>query len=418
MPPAVRELASVLLDSGRHREAADLLTRLPEADRGATGFYLLAKAQVGMGQTKEAIRSLRASVDKDPTLIPAWADLASLLEQEGDLKGAEDCYRKMLAQGDATGEVRARLVRLAIKRKDPAGAISLLAEDKKDKAVLLDAMSAFIEAKYIKQARQALTMLEAADPDNSELLFYRAVLAYEGEKNPQAAMDILAKVPPTNPNFDKSFAFRIQIALEIGETAKAEALVRQARQKFPDKKEFVAVDAGIQDKLGHTEEAARILKEGLTSWPDDLDLLYRYGVAMEKLKRRRDEARGVMEKIVSLDPKNPDALNYLGYSLVEEGRDLEKALAMISTALEKEPDNPFFLDSLAWALYKLNRSGEALSTIQKAIAHKVKDAIIWEHYGDIAAAVGHKAEAAKAYRTALDLGSETPDAVKKKMEAL
>ena len=94
----------------------------------------------GMGQTKEAIRSLRASVDKDPTLIPAWADLASLLEQEGDLKGAEDCYRKMLAQGDATGEVRARLVRLAIKRKDPAGAISLLAEDKKDKAVLLDAM--------------------------------------------------------------------------------------------------------------------------------------------------------------------------------------------------------------------------------------------------------------------------------------
>ena len=35
-----------------------------------------------------------------------------------------------------------------------------------------------------------------------------------------------------------------------------------------------------------------------------------------------------MEKLVGLDPKNADALNYLGYSLAEEGRDLDKAVAM------------------------------------------------------------------------------------------
>lgn len=416
-PPAVRELASVLLDSGRHSEAAEVLTRLPEDKRGATGYFLLAKAQTGMGKTQEAVQSLRTSVAKDPALLPAWADLAGLLEQSGDLKGAEDCYRQMLAQDGTSGEIRAKLVRLTIKRKNLDGAIKLLADDKKDKALLLDAMAAFIEAGAVKQARQTLGMLEAADPSDPELFFYRAVLAYEGEKNPKAAMAILDKVPATNPNYDKSFAFRIQIALEIGETAKAEELVRQAREKFPQKKEFLALDAGIKDKDGHTEAAANILKEGLATWPDDLDLLYRYGVALEKLKRR-DEARQVMEKIVTLDPKNPDALNYLGYSLAEEGRDLNKALTMISTALEKEPDNPFFLDSLAWVLFKLNRSAEALDTIQKAIAHKVKDAIIWEHYGDIAAALGRKSEASKAYRAALQLGSETPDAVKKKLEAL
>ena len=31
---------------------------------------------------------------------------------------------------------------------------------------------------------------------------------------------------------------------------------------------------------------------------------------------------------MNLDPKNADALNYLGYSLAEEGRDLDKALVM------------------------------------------------------------------------------------------
>ena len=415
--PAGRELASILIDAGKFKEAADLLTKLPADKRGPAGAFLLAKTAAGQGQPKEAIRFLREALAQDQTLMPAWADLALLLEREGDIKGAEDCYRTMMSQGEDTTEIRAKLVRLAIKRKDPAAALKLLGAAATDKSLLLDAMTAFIEAKYVKQARQTLAMLTALDPKSPELPFYRAVLAYEGENNPQAAMDILAKVPSSNPNYDKSYAFRIQIAMETGKTDTAEALVRQARKLFPDKKEFVAVDASIKDKLGHTPEAATILKDALNQWPDDLDLLYRYGVALEKLKRR-SEARQVMEKIVTLDPQNPDALNYLGYSLAEEGRDLNKALTMISTALEKEPDNPFFLDSLAWVLYKLNRAQEALATIQKAIAHKVKDAIIWEHYGDIAAAAGRKAEAIKAYRTALELGSETPDAVRKKLEAL
>jgi Flp pilus assembly protein TadD len=179
----------------------------------------------------------------------------------------------------------------------------------------------------------------------------------------------------------------------------------------------VTMEAAILDKRGDTAQAATVLGKALESTPDDVDLLYRYGVALEKLKRR-DEAKTVMEKIVAKDPGNPDALNYLGYSLAEEGRDLEKALTMIRTALEKEPDNPFFLDSLAWTLFKLKRADEALATIERAIAHKVKDAIIWEHYGDIAAAAGRKADAQKAYRTALELGSDTPAAVKTKLEAL
>ena len=78
-------------------------------------------------------------------------------------------------------------------------------------------MAAFIEAKYAKQAKQTLGLLEAADPDSAELPFYRAVLAYEGEKNPRTALNILAQVKPDNPNYDKALGFRIQIALEIGD---------------------------------------------------------------------------------------------------------------------------------------------------------------------------------------------------------
>ncbi|EKO38268.1 MAG: hypothetical protein B193_3044 [Solidesulfovibrio magneticus str. Maddingley MBC34] len=414
---AVQELASLEIDASRPKEAGELLARIPEAERDATVQYLMGKAAAGSGRAKDAIRHYRAAVAADAGLMPAWAELAALLEAEGDFKGAQDAYQRMLSLGEESPEVRAKLVRLAIRQKNPAKALALLKEGPTGKSQYLDAMSALVEAGQPKQARQVYEMLRAADPASPDLPFYDAVLTYEGEKNPKAAMAILARVPADNPNFDKSLSFRVQIASETGNMAAAAAVVREARERFPDRREFVALEAAVKDKAGDVAGAVKTLEEAVATWPDDLDLLYRYGVGLEKLKRR-DEAKAVMERIVAKDGSHPDALNYLGYSLAEEGRDLERALAMIEKALEKEPDNPFFLDSLAWTLYKLKRTDAAFAAIEKAIAHKVKDAIIWEHYGDIAVAAGRTDEARKAYRSALELGSETPAIVKKKLEAL
>jgi tetratricopeptide (TPR) repeat protein len=414
---AIQELASLCIDAGRNKEAVALLGRIPEAQRDATVHYLLAKAAAATGDNKSAVRHYRAAVAMDAGLMPAWAELASLLEAEGDLKGAQDAYQRMLALGEESPEVRAKLVRLAIRQKNPAKALSLLKEGPSGKSQYLDAMSALVEAGHPKQARQVYELLRAADPASPDLPFYDAVLSYEADKNPKAAMAILAKVSQDNPNYDKSLSFRVQIASESGDMAAAKTIAREARQRFPDRREFAALEAAVKDKAGDAAGAVKTLEEAVGTWPDDLDLLYRYGVALEKSKRR-DEAKTIMERIVSKDASHPDALNYLGYSLAEEGLELERALSMIEKALEKEPDNPFFLDSLAWTLYKLKRVDAALTAIERAIAHKVKDAIIWEHYGDIAAAAGRRAEAQKAYRSALELGSDTPGAVKKKLEAL
>ena len=413
----VQELASLCIDAGRNKEAAGLLGRIPETERDATVYYLLGKAAAGAGQPKDAIRYLRNAVAQDAGLMVAWADLAGLLEAENDFKGAQEAYQQMLRLGEESPEVRAKLVRLAIRQKNPTKALALLKDGQISKSQYLDAMSALVDGGYIKQAKQVLGLLETADPASPDLPFYKAVLAYDGDKNPKAAMSILAQVSPENPNYDKSLTLRVQIASEIGDLPAARSLVREARERFPDRREFAGLEAALKDKAGDTAGAAKTLEEALNTWPDDLDLLYRYGVALEKLKRR-DEAKAVMERIVDKDAGHADALNYLGYSLAEDGRDLERALGLIEKALEKEPDNPFFLDSKAWALYKLKRMDDALAAIEKAIDHKVKDAIIWEHYGDIAAAAGHKTEAQKAYRSALELGSETPAAVKKKLEAL
>ena len=173
---AIQELASLEMDAGRHAAAAALLARIPEGERDASALYLLGKAEAGSGRKQDAVRHYRAAVTADAGLIPAWAELAALLEAEGDLKGAQDAYQRMIALGEDSSEARAKLVRLAIRQKNPAKALGLLKEGPTGKSQYLDAMSALVEAGYPKQARQAYEQLRAADPSSPDLPFYDAVL--------------------------------------------------------------------------------------------------------------------------------------------------------------------------------------------------------------------------------------------------
>ena len=92
----------------------------------------------------------------------------------------------------------------------------------------------------------------------------------------------------------------------------------------------------------------------------------------------------VMERILTLEPGNPDALNFVGYALAEDGRDLDRALELISKALATNPESPYYIDSLAWVLFKRGEFKKAWTEIQRAVSKPSEDPAIWEHYGDIA----------------------------------
>ena len=51
-----------------------------------------------------------------------------------------------------------------------------------------------------------------------------------------------------------------------------------------------------------------------------------------------------LREALKLDPKNPQVLNYLGYSLVDRGVNLDEALGMIQLAVAGQPDSGEILD--------------------------------------------------------------------------
>lgn len=95
-----------------------------------------------------------------------------------------------------------------------------------------------------------------------------------------------------------------------------------------------------------------------------------------------------LKKLLSINPNNASALNYLGYLYAEQNKNLDEAYVMIEKALKFEPENSAYLDSMAWVLYRLKRYQEAFEYQKKALKKSPEEKEMVEHMKEILKALG------------------------------
>ena len=99
----------------------------------------------------------------------------------------------------------------------------------------------------------------------------------------------------------------------------------------------------------------------------------------------------------------------------EHGIKLDKARELIEKAVKTEPKNAAYLDSLAWVLFKLNQPKEALTYALKAVELcDPPDATLYDHVGDIYAALKQLDKAREAWRKSLSIEQNAD--VRKKLD--
>ena len=110
-----------------------------------------------------------------------------------------------------------------------------------------------------------------------------------------------------------------------------------------------------------------------------------------------------MKEVLKLDPKNANALNYIGYNYADKDINLDEAERLIKKALEIKPEDGYITDSLGWVYYKKGEIDEAIKKLEKAIKLVPKDPIIAEHLGDAYLKNSKKDRALAMYEKALKL---------------
>ncbi len=108
-------------------------------------------------------------------------------------------------------------------------------------------------------------------------------------------------------------------------------------------------------------------------------------------------------------PRNPIALNNLGYFLTERDEKFDEAIKLIEQALEIDPLNPSYLDSLGWVYFKLGKLSEAEKYLKEALQIDDTSSTIHEHLGDVYQKQGKLDLAKTAWQKALSLTEEAEE---------
>jgi len=425
-------LGQLYIDSDQPAKGLEVLRKIPQKDRSKDAQYQMARAQARLGHRKAAIEILRKLTKSTPDFLEAWVEMAFQQEMEKDYASALATYSSILALGEGNEDIRQRIengggegredirlrvVGLELKLNNPDKALTVALEGSGSKAFVLSASLLFLSENYTAQASTLLDVLASTPPVPGEYFFYKAVIAHDGENNPVKALQFLDLVPQSDAHYSQALQFRIQLLYGLGRENEAVALMEQGKRLFPGQARFPLLQAGYLMEKKRLPEAREVLEDSLKTRPDDEDVLYQYGAVLDRQGDRK-AALDVMQRIVDKNPEHADALNYIGYTLVEENRDLTRALSLIRKADRLKPNNGYIVDSLAWANFRLGRLDEAWKQIQRAVTLAQDDPTMWEHYGDIARAAGHRDKAKKGYKTALKLKHESPEAVQKKLKGL
>lgn len=123
----------------------------------------------------------------------------------------------------------------------------------------------------------------------------------------------------------------------------------------------------IYSTTGRFRLAEFELEQLLESGFESAQVYAAYGFATF-MQGRTDESLEYLQKAVTLDPVNPNALNSMGFIMADKDIDPEGALSYCRRAVELKPENPAYLDSLGWAYYKVGRYNEAKTFLRKALA--------------------------------------------------
>jgi tetratricopeptide (TPR) repeat protein len=270
-----------------------------------------------------------------------------------------------------------------------------------------------------KQAAEQIQGIIRDDPTNPLAYYWLGALRLD-QKEFQEAADALNRCILLNKDLEPAYYDLAVAQLNLNKPGDALATLEKARGRFKAnfQLEFWSGTALIRQKaykeaLRHYTQA-EVLAQATD--PKRLNELFyfEFGAAFER-SGDYEQAEKYFQKALTAAPDFAEALNYLGYMWVERGKKLQEARGLIEKAVKLEPKNPAYLDSLGWVLFKLGQPSEALPNILKASEFSPEpDATIYDHLGDIYAALNQRDKAREAWQKSLSV--EANEAVEKKLK--
>ncbi|MGG7567654.1 tetratricopeptide repeat protein [Rhodovulum sp. DZ06] len=414
-PPLLASLLSGWAHAGLGEAEAAKAAFMSGAGEGVAmydlfGGYHWGLAQMAMGDPEAAAETFRETAEAVGGAGARMTRAHGLaLEAAGRREAALELWRGALASGQADALIEHELDRM---ERGETGAIPVA--DARDGA----AEGMFSIAGALSQDQTGAAALLYSQfalflrPDMHEARLLAAeLLADQGQA--KGAADNFAKIPLGSPFHVSAEIGRAEALRKLERTDEAIIALKALAEIAPESRQ---AHIALGDLLRREERFA----EAADAYTDAIDLMgepdprhwalyYQRGISNER-SGAWEQAEKDFLTALDLQPGQPLALNYLGYSWVEQRRNLDEALDMIERAVAQRPQDGYITDSLGWVLYRMDRHEEAVPHLERAVELTPVDPVINDHLGDALWMVGRKREARFQWRRALSFEPEQEEA--------
>jgi len=377
-----RSRASALLQAGGHDNlivARDELSRLAEATPSdVRAQYMLSQAQRRLGDGAAAERTARRVIALNGQSPWGYYALAEALEERRQYQAVVDELAPIV--GAQKGK--------------PA-----------DQSIDIDVLLPHLGFAYqeLGQYDKAIATFEDArrrSPKDPTVAGYLAE-AHIAAKKYSAAVDVTKAALADNPGDLRLMRLQAQALRHSGKADQGIALLEKAVKDHADQPNAYVTLAQVYSEADRGAQAVKVLQDAQTRFPDDNLIAFELGAVFDKQKRYAD-AEQAFHRLLSRDPQNAAALNYLGYMLADRGERLDESVGYLKKALEIEPDNGSYLDSLGWAYFKKDDLDLAEKNLRQAADQLRTNSVIQEHYGEVLFKLGRYDDAIAAWTRALN----------------
>ena len=356
-------------DKGKYREAAIQYSNALQVDsRFAQAHYQLGETYLKLHDWNRAFQELSRSVELAPDNYPAQVDLANLLISTRNSKQAQpylDVLRNKQPNNPQTFEAWANFYsaqdNLAAAMQEMQKGIA--ADPGRSESYL---NLALLQLRSNLPAQAEVNFKKAADLGpkamNAQLAlggFYQSQNRLgEAEQQLKHAIDVDPKDPAPR-------AALVRLMMTEGKRAEIENFLRQTKNDLADDSEGYRMLGDFYYAGGDLDKATAEYGSLYNEHPRDMQVKKNY-VQLLILKNRLDEAAKLNGEILKANPRDVEALVYLGQVQLRRG-DAYGAVDSLQSAFKNDPDNAVAHYQLGIAFDQQHNEARAESEWREAI---------------------------------------------------
>jgi tetratricopeptide (TPR) repeat protein len=459
-------LSEIYIQQGAFDQAIETLSKIPEGDLDSQLLGMLGYSYSQTQQYDKAIDTYEKALGQEPdntnlrrfyaeALLSAGKNSAARVELQKILKSEPDdglSYKRLAMMDREEGRFDVARQELETARaKSPDDLEIPYQQALLESTVGNNAKAVEILQGLVKQSERPGDQYTVPEANNRALFLERLGLVYRDQQKFPQAMDTFKQIQALGPlqgpraemliietlriqhQPDKAMAesdaavkaypkdqeLAISHATMLGERGRVDEAVAQLQafltQRPIDRNIYISI-AQVYLQAKRFDDAEKAIQKALDLSPTPEDREYAMFVQASIFERQKkyEQAEQTFKKVLSVDPLNASASNYLGYMLADRGVRLEESVKYIQKALELEPNNGAYLDSLGWAYFKMGRYDLAESPMEAAARLIQNDPTIHEHLGNLYLRMGKTAQAQEEWQRAL---KEWPNAVSSDFDA-